>query len=133
MSGKKLLLVDDDAVILKALAVKLQARGFEVFTARDGSTAVNAARTQRPDLILLDLTFQPEFASVEWDGFRIMDWLKRIDEAAEIPIVVISGSDPAKFEAKAKAAGATAYFRKPVDHDALFAYIDQALGGEKAA
>lgn len=133
MNGKKLLVVDDDPVILKALSLKLKANGYEVFTATDGAVAVNAVRTQKPDLILLDLTFPPEVTGVPWDGFRIMDWLKRIEEAAGIPIVVITGGDPAKYEARAKAGGATAFFRKPIDHDGLLTTIEQTLGAAKAA
>jgi two-component system KDP operon response regulator KdpE len=133
MSGKKILLVDDDNVILKALSFKLKARGLEVVTAADGSTAVSLVRTQRPDLILLDLTFQPEFGSVEWDGFRIMDWLKRIEEAAHIPIVVVSSGEAAKYEARTRDAGAVAYFQKPVDYDRLFEVIEKELEGTRAS
>ena len=133
MSGKKVLLVDDDDVILKAISVKLMARGFEVVTAPDGSSAVSKVRTHRPDLILLDLTFQPEFASVEWDGFRIMDWLKRIEEAAHIPIVVVSSGEAAKYEARTRDAGAVAYFQKPVDYDRLFEVIEKELDSARAS
>lgn len=133
MNRKKLLIVDDDPVILKALSIKLKAAGYDVVTAMDGSQAVNAVRTQKPDLILLDLTFPPEVTGVPWDGFRIMDWLKRIDEAAGIPIVVITGGDPAKYEAKARAAGASAFFHKPIEHEELFAMIRKTLGEDGPA
>ena len=128
MNPKKVLIVDDDVIILKTLSTKLKAKGYDVCTASDGSQAVNAVRTQRPDLILLDLTFPPEVGGVGWDGFRIMDWLKRIDEAQNVPIMVVTGGDPAKFEAKAKAAGATAFFHKPIDHDELLGAIERAFG-----
>jgi two-component system alkaline phosphatase synthesis response regulator PhoP len=133
MNGKKLLVVDDDPVILKALSFKLESKGYRVVTATDGSSAVNAVRTQKPDLILLDLTFPPEVTGVPWDGFLIMDWLKRVEESAGIPIVVITGGDPAKYEAKAKAAGAAAFFRKPINHEGLLAVIEQTLGSATAA
>ena len=133
MNRKKILMVDDDPVVLKALSLKLSAKGYDVFTAGDGSSAVSAVRTKKPDLILLDLTFPPEMTGVPWDGFRIMDWLKRIDESATIPIIVISGNDPAKYEAMVKAAGATAFFSKPINHDGLLVVIEQTLGAANAA
>ena len=136
MNGKKILLVDDDPVILKSLSIKLNAKGYEVVTALDGSQAVSAVRTQKPDLILLDLTFPPDVAhggGLAWDGFIIMQWLKRMEEAASIPIIVITGGDPAKYEERARQVGATAFFHKPIDHDGLFDVIGTALGESVAA
>jgi len=131
MNGKKILLVDDDPVILQALSIKLNARGYDVVTASDGSQAVSSVRIENPDLILLDLTFPPDVAhggGVGWDGFLIMRWLKRMEEAANIPIIVITGGDPAMYEERAKQIGATAFFHKPIDHDGLFDVISKALG-----
>src|SRR6266404_4631354 len=77
MSRKKILIVDDSQIILKTLSFKLKGAGYEVITAADGGTAVSLVRTQRPDLILLDITFPPDVAhggGVGWDGFLIMEW-----------------------------------------------------------
>jgi two-component system KDP operon response regulator KdpE len=131
MNRKRILVVDDDAVILKSLSLKLSARGYEVLTAQDGSAAVSAVRTQKPDLILLDLTFPPDVGhggGVCWDGFLIMQWLKRMEEAVNVPIIVITGGDPARYEPQARQLWATGFFHKPLDHDGLFAVISQALG-----
>ena len=131
MSRKKILIVDDSPLILKLMSLKLTARGYEVITAEDGGAAVSAVRQQKPDLILLDLSFPPDVAhggGVAWDGFVIMSWLRRLEEAKHIPIIVISGSEPAKFKDRALAAGAASYFHKPIDNDALLAVIEQTLG-----
>lgn len=131
MNAKKLLIVDDNVVVLKALSLKLKASGYEVLTAEDGGTAVALVRQQKPDLILLDISFPPDVAhggGVPWDGFLIMSWLKRLDEAKNIPIIVLTGADPAKFKERAMAAGAACYFQKPVDPEELLAAIRQALG-----
>jgi len=133
MNNKKVLVVDDDAVIIRALTIKLKANGFDVVSARDGAEAVNGVRTQKPDLILLDLTFPADIGSVSWDGFLIMDWLKRVDEAAHIPIVVITGGDRERYESRAIAAGATAFFHKPIIHDELLGLLRQTLHLESAA
>src|ERR1044071_6710276 len=107
--GKKILIVDDNQVILKALSLKLTFSGYNVLTAIDGSEAVSAARRERPDLILLDLSFPPDVAhggGVPWDGFRIIEWLRRIDEARTIPVIVITSGDASKYKERSIAAGA---------------------------
>src|SRR5579862_717833 len=109
MNRKKILVVDDSAIILKTLSMKLKAGGYDVLTAEDGAVAVATARRERPDLILLDLTFPPDVAhggGVGWDGFLIIDWLRRMDEAKDIPVIVITGGDPERYRARSIAAGA---------------------------
>lgn len=130
---KKILVVDDDPVIQKAFAIKLKASNYDVLTASEGAEAVNIVRTQKPDAILLDINFPNDFSSVSWDGFRIMDWLKRIEGAAKIPIFVISGGDPDKYVARARELGAVAFFRKPVMHDQLVAALERTFAGETVA
>ena len=131
MNQKKILVVDDDAVILTRLAVKLKGSGYKVFTAIDGSQAVSVARRERPDLILLDITFPPDVAhggGVAWDGFVIIQWLRRLEELKNIPIMVITGSDTQKYKDRALAAGAQAFFHKPIDNEELLNAIHTALG-----
>lgn len=130
MNNKKILVVDDDEVVIKALSIKLKAKGFDVVSAMDGATAVKAVRTQRPDLILLDITFPADINTVSWDGFLIMEWFKRLEEAANIPIIVISAGNSEKYKSQAKAAGAVAFFHKPISHDELFAYIRRKLNAK---
>jgi CheY-like chemotaxis protein len=133
---KKILVVDDNALIVKTLSFKLKSGGYDAIAASDGSEAVTAVRREKPDLILLDISFPPDVAhggGVAWDGFLIIDWLRRIDEAKKTPIIIISGSDPAKFEQRAKDAGALAYFHKPIDHDRLLTLIRSTLGDVPSA
>ena len=130
MNRKKILVVDDSLVILKLMSMKLTANGYDVVTAEDGGSAVSAVRKENPDLILLDLSFPPDVAhggGVGWDGFLIMTWLRRLEEAKHIPIIVISGSEPAKFKDRALAAGASSFFHKPIDNDALLTVIRDTL------
>ena len=122
MNRKKILVVDDNEVILKTLSFKLKANNFDVVTALDGSEAVAAVRKEKPDAILLDISFPPDVAhggGVPWDGFRIIAWLRRMDEAKNTPIIIITGGDAAKFKDRALAEGALAFFTKPIDHEAL--------------
>ncbi len=124
---KKILVVDDDPVVVKAFTIKLKASNFEVLTANEGAEAVNIVRTHKPDAILLDINFPSDFGSVSWDGFRIMDWLKRIDKAANIPIFIISGGDRSKYETKARELGAVGFFHKPIIHKDLIAELERVL------
>lgn len=130
MNRKKILLVDDDRVILKALSIKLKAKNYDVVTAVDGSEAVKYVRQEKPDLILLDVTFPPDVGSgggVPWDGFRIVEWLKRLNGEVNTPIIVITGGDPAKYEERALSSGATAFFHKPIDNESLMTMIKNVL------
>jgi two-component system, OmpR family, KDP operon response regulator KdpE len=136
MNRKKILVVDDSLLILKLMSMKLTANGYDVVTAEDGGAAVSAVRTERPDLILLDLSFPPDVAhggGVAWDGFLIMTWLRRLEEAKHIPIIVISGGEPAKFKDRALAAGASSFFHKPIDNDALLDVIRNTLAKSAVA
>jgi len=125
---KKLLVVDDNDVILKTIAVKLTNAGFEVFTATDGTEAVGLVRKQKPDLIVLDISFPPDIGGVPWDGFRIMEWLHRVDESRKLPIIVITGGAGDKDKERAMAAGAVGFLYKPLDHDELLKLVRATLG-----
>jgi CheY-like chemotaxis protein len=127
----KILVADDNVVVLKALSIKLKSVGYEVRTAMDGSTAVSCVRRDRPDLIILDINFPPDVShggGISWDGFLILDWLRRIDEVRETPIIFITSGEPAKFRQKAMAAGAVAFFQKPVDSEELLSVIRHTVG-----
>lgn len=126
--GKKILVVDDDKVILSTLARNLKETGYQVVTALDGAQAVAAARKENPDLILLDIAFPPAVDGVVWDGFRIMDWFHRLDSANKIPIIVITGSVEVKDQERATRGGAVGYFRKPFDLDDMLTVIRSVLG-----
>jgi len=129
MSPKKILVVDDDAVILRTLLTKLQGKGYEVVTVSDGSEAVTAVRRFKPDLILLDVTL-PVNVGMDWNAFSIMEWLKHVPEAKGTPVIIISGGDPKKIMDKVVAAGATAFFQKPINHEELDKLIRRTLGIE---
>ncbi len=129
MSRKKILIVDDSAVIVKTLSMKLTANGYDVVTAEDGASAVSAIRRENPDLLLLDISFPPDVAhggGVPWDGFLIMEWLRRLEETKGIPVFIITGTDTEKFKTRALALGATNFFPKPVDSNQLLEAIHRA-------
>ena len=127
---KKILVVDDNEIILKTTSMKLQSAGYQVFTALDGSEGVAAVRKIKPDLVLLDISFPPDVSGMSWDGFRIMDWLHRVDETKKIPIIVISGVVEEKNKQRATASGAVAFFPKPVNFDEMIKVIRATLSAD---
>jgi len=137
--GKKILVVDDDQIILKTLSITLISNGYQVFTAPDGPGAATIVTRERPALILLDLMFPPDASNVGGalqDGFFIIEWLRRMGEAKDIPIIIISGDKSAKNKQTAMAAGVVGFFTKPIDRIALLAAIRTVLGedaGDKPA
>ncbi|MGD0615781.1 MAG: response regulator [Verrucomicrobiota bacterium] len=127
---KKILLVDDDPVILGTLSLKLKSKGYQVVTASDGSQAIGVTRKEKPDLMLLDVCFPPDVAhggGVPWNGFLIMEWLHRLSDTSSVPVIVMSGADRVEYKQRASAAGAAAFFQKPIDNDQLLTAIDTAL------
>ena len=126
--AKKILVVDDNEIVIKTITLKLRGAGYQVITAMDGSEAVAMARKEIPDLILLDVTFPPDVGGVPWDGFRIMEWFHRLDTAKKIPVIVITGNEDPKTKERATAAGAVAFFQKPLEHDYLLKVIRATLG-----
>jgi len=135
MIRKKILVVDDDAVVVKSLTMKLTAKGYDVATATDASEAVSAARREKPDLIILDVSFPPDVAHggmMPWDGFLVMEWLKRIGDDKQCPVIIVTGGEAAKYRARALEAGAVAFFEKPVESEALLKAIRDTVGEDAA-
>ena len=91
----------------------------------------SSGTSSRPDLILLDLLFPPDASNVGGalqDGFFIIEWLRRMGEAGDIPIFIMSGDKTVKFRKRVLTAGVAGFFPKPIDHIALLAAIRTTLG-----
>jgi CheY-like chemotaxis protein len=132
-NAKKILVVDDDEVILKTLSITLSSNGYYAYLAADGPEAVRVVTREKPDLIVLDIVFPVDAANVGGalqDGFFIIQWLRRMSEAQDIPIIVISGDSSTKDKQRALDAGAVGFFTKPIDHIALLNAINKVLIGE---
>jgi CheY-like chemotaxis protein len=127
MAGEKILIVDDDQDIRHLLAHRLKAQGYEAVFAGDAISAVNQARKQQPDLILLDLSLPAG------DGYVVMERLRAMPALEGIPVIVVSARDPITEQERLAHAGADAFFRKPIDHEGLLTAIGRALGAAPAA
>ena len=132
---KKILVADDNKVILKAIESVLESNGYQVVTATDGASVVNIVDREIPDLILLDILFPPDAMDVgmHWDGFAILRWLRNMSEARDVPVIIVSGTEPAKYEPLSLAAGASAFLHKPLDMEELIATIHRILGENQTA
>ena len=122
MNGHKILLVDDDKDVLRALSMRLKANGYGVVFAGDGIAAVSVARNEVPDVIILDIGLPGG------DGFTVMERLGSILPVAQVPVIILTARDISGNEARARAAGAIAFLQKPVDNDILLETIQAALG-----
>jgi two-component system KDP operon response regulator KdpE len=121
MEKKKILVVDDDKDILRALSIRLKANNYETVYATDGYMATKMARDEKPDLIILDIGLPMG------DGFIVMDRLKDFIWREMIPVIILTARDPEANKKRAMEAGAFAFFQKPADDDALLAAIAEAL------
>jgi len=130
LSGKGLVLVvDDDQDTLGLLRQTLGNLGFQVRTTTSGPRALELAREEKPDLILLDLKLPGGM-----DGYQVLTQLKRDEQTANIPVIVITGSLTAEEtkQQKVLALGAARFLTKPFEIGDLIAEIRQFMG-EKAA
>ncbi len=126
MRKTKILVVDDDPDLLKALRLRLRANNCEVITASDGYSVVGAAQKEHPDVIILDLGLPAG------DGFVVLERLQQSDALSGIPVIVLTARDPQGNEARALKAGATAFFQKPVDNEELLNTIRISLPQQEA-
>jgi two-component system KDP operon response regulator KdpE len=122
MPKPKILVVDDDPDLVRALRLRLRANNYEVATATDGYSAIASAQKERPALIILDLGLPVG------DGFVVLDRLQNIDALAGVPVIVLSARDPQANEERALRAGAAAFFQKPADNDELLNVIRVSIG-----
>ncbi len=116
--GARVLIVDDDVALLRALGVSLKAKGYEVTVARRGEDALGLAAERRPDVILLDLGL-PGI-----DGVEVVRGLRGW---SSVPIIVLSARHQSVSKVEALDAGADDYVTKPFGMDELVARLRAAL------
>ncbi|PWC76995.1 response regulator [Azospirillum sp. TSH64] len=117
----KLLLVEDHEEIWDFLSRRLKRRGFDVVLAFDGRQGVDMARSERPDVILLDMNL-PII-----DGWTAARELKAEQETSGIPIIALTAHAMSGDREKTLQAGCDDYHPKPVDFSRLLTQIDTAM------
>jgi len=131
IGSKTILLVDDDIVVLNALTIVLQASGHKVLKAFSGGEIPAIARQQQVDLIFLDLVFPPDsenFGSPLHNGLFVVEWLNRTSETQNIPVAIISSTEPAKYQKQALKAGVIGCLQKPLNKDEVLGIIEKKFG-----
>lgn len=121
---RTILVAEDDADVRLMLKTLLNMKGYRVVESGDGQETVDVARTELPDLILMDLQLP------RLNGFAVARFVRQTDALRKVPIVVITGHDPAKHRGLALAAGCNAYVQKPVDFDRLDELITSLLSSD---
>jgi two-component system KDP operon response regulator KdpE len=117
-SGARILVVDDEIEILRALQRNLTAHGYEVFTARSGEQALDEIAMHRPDLMLLDLGLP---------GISGLEVCKKVRAESSLPIIVVSVKDTERDKVSALDLGADDYVSKPFGMDEVLARIRVSL------
>jgi len=121
MHNPKILIVDDDPDLRRALKIRLRANHYDTVHAADGYSAVAVAQKEQPNLIILDLGLPAG------DGFVVLDRLQNNDSLSRIPVIVLTARDPQSSEQKTLTAGAAAFFQKPADNNELMEVIRTTL------
>lgn len=115
----KILLVDDDAAILRLLALRLNAAGYEVVTAASGEQALAQLAASRPDLVITDLRMEG------MDGLALFDAISQNNTALPVIILTAHGSIPDAIAATHR--GVFSFLTKPFDGKTLLEHVDKAL------
>ena len=122
MAAKKILIVDDEPDVLLVLGKRLTSAGYDVVKAGSGQAGLSKAKTERPDLIILDM-MMPEMS-----GEEVAQELKIGHETRSIPILFLTALFTKRDEAaQGHAAGGQIFFAKPYDPEELLAEVKRLL------
>jgi DNA-binding response OmpR family regulator len=106
MKKKKILIIEDEATLQRALSEFLTLEEFEVVNSLDGESGVELAKKEKPDLILLDIILPKK------DGYEVIDDLKENKETKDIPIILLTNLETSENVNKAFEKGVTTYLVK---------------------
>jgi two-component system cell cycle response regulator DivK len=121
----KLLLVEDNEMNRDMLSRRLERKGYQVIMAVDGGQGVAMAQSEKPDLILMDMSLPI------LDGWAATKKIKSSPETAAIPIIALTAHAMEGDETKARAAGCDDYDTKPIDLVRLLTKIENHLQARK--
>ena len=119
---KRILAVDDEPHILKLVSFSLKSGGYQVLEAADGLSAIEVARAEKPDLVLMDV-MMPAL-----DGFEACRRLKADPETAAIPVIMLTAKTQVAEQKAGREAGAEDYIKKPFAPKELVAQVREFLG-----
>ena len=121
MDNKRVLVADDEAHILNVVAYKLENAGLEVITASDGQEALELARSERPDLILVD------YQMPGLSGLEVCEQLRKGPEAMEIPAVMLTARGLDVDQDELDRAGISVIMPKPFSPREVLSCVEELL------
>ncbi len=122
--SKLVLVVDDQAQIVRLIQVNLQKEGFEVQTAADGVEAMKRVRERKPDLIILDVIMPHK------DGFEVLREIKEDEGLCDIPIIMLTVKTQNADIMHGLQEGAELYLPKPFHPKELVVLVRRVLAGD---
>lgn len=121
----KILVVDDSPTVLEVVTAVLVQEGYEVITASDGLEGLNKARSEKPDLIVLDVMLP------KMQGYQVCRLLKFDENYKEIPILMYTSKDQEDNKITGLKTGADDYLIKPVEQERLVRLVKEHLEKKK--
>jgi len=117
----RILIIDDEPELVKAVEVRLKASGYDVEVAYDGKAGIDKAKRVKPDLILLD------FVMPMMDGYEVARELMADLEIKQIPIIVLTASQQRDLKTKFRELGINAFILKPFETSDLLEMVNKYL------
>ncbi len=121
MPMEKIMVVEDDPDVQRALVLRLHAYGYRVITAEDVASALMFARHEHPALLVVDVRIPGG------DGFQVVERIRRVPNMAETPVLLITASRIPGLRERAAKLGAAALLEKPFESAKLIAAVRDAL------
>jgi len=122
MNPKKILVVDDEVDLVETVRFPLEMEGYHVLVSYNGEDALNQARKENPDLILLDLMLP------KLDGYKVCRLLKFDERYKHIPILMLTAKTQEKDKVLGLETGANEYITKPFEMGYLMEKVKEYLG-----
>ena len=123
MARSKILVVDDESMLVDLLQMRLEANGYEVERAYDGNEGLSKAEKTRPDLIILDI------GMAGMDGYTMLKELRRREGLKDTKVIMLTASG--KMREVFEKEGISDYITKPFEAEVLLASVGKALKGGK--
>ena len=123
--GTRILIIDDSATIVALMRKMLRQDGYTTLEAADAEQGVELAKTERPDLIFLDIVLPG------MNGFAALRIMRRDPATRDIPVIMISGNEHATEQFYAQRIGADDFMKKPFSRSEVFARIEKLLDADR--
>jgi len=120
---KKILVIDDEPELIKAVEIRLKSIGYVVALSYDGRAGIDKAKEIKPDLIILDLIMPI------MDGYVVAMELKNDPETKHIPIIILTASQREDLKTRCRELGVASFIMKPFDTSDLVNMVNKILRG----